>query len=292
MRRVPERRVSRRQGCIWVVATGAVMLAGLAVCVALGVFGTMYLRRDGTSSDAAGPWSPAVEVFRPSRWNSMSPEPSPTPLPTLMPEMTETAPVVTEPAGGGDQTEEPVPASPTPVSVTLIEEAPDVGSISASEAQSDDQPLVGLPAHLPERPATRLVIPSLALDTRVVLLDLQNGTWDIEQLTQEVGHLRGTASPGDGSNVALAGHVTLSQGGDGPFRDLAQLRSGQEAIVYTSDESYTYVIESVKVVEPTDVTVTLPTDHPMLTLITCANWDNARHLYTDRIVAVGHLAQP
>jgi sortase A len=126
----------------------------------------------------------------------------------------------------------------------------------------------------------------------VVLLDLRNGTWDIEQLTQEVGHLRGTASPGDRSNMALAGHVTLSQGGDGPFRDLAQIRSGQEAIVYAGDEAYTYVIDSVKVVDPTDVTVTSPTDQSILTLITCANWDSGLHLYTDRIVAIGHLAQP
>jgi sortase A len=154
-------------------------------------------------------------------------------------------------------------------------------------------PRKGLPANQPTRPASRLVIPSLGVDAPVVLLmlDALRGTWDVSQLTQEVGHLQGTAAPGDPSNVALAGHVTLAQGGDGPFRNLAQLRMGDDVLVYSGDEVYRYTIESVRVVAPEDVEVTFPTARPTLTLITCANWDRARRVYEQRIVAVGHLVR-
>lgn len=168
----------------------------------------------------------------------------------------------------------PTPASPapTPLSTSL-------------------QQYGGLPANLPEQPATRLTIPALGVDTQVVLLNLHNGTWDISQLTQEVGHLQGTASPGSTSNVALAGHVTLAQGGSGPFKDLALVKVGDEAIVYQQDQSFRYVINSINIVDPENVNVTFPTDGAVLTLITCANWDSTQQAYSDQIVAVGHLAQ-
>jgi sortase A len=122
------------------------------------------------------------------------------------------------------------------------------------------------------------------------LIKLQNGTWGIDQLTAEVGHLQGTASPGDTNNVALAGHVTLARGGDGPFKNLAQLKRGDEVWVYVGEEAYRYLIEYVRVVSPDDVQVAFPTTRPVLTLITCANWNRDRRVYDDRVVAVGSLA--
>jgi LPXTG-site transpeptidase (sortase) family protein len=150
----------------------------------------------------------------------------------------------------------------------------------------------GLPAELPEHPATRLVIPNLALDANVVLLDFQDGTWDVGLLTQELGHLQGTASPGSESNVVLTGNATLSPGRNGPFRNLVRLKEGHEAIVYSGEQSFTYIIESIDVVARTDVSFTYPTSHPALTLITGANWDDDLGQYTDRIVAIGRMVQP
>nr|NIN69151.1 hypothetical protein [Anaerolineae bacterium]NIN99229.1 hypothetical protein [Anaerolineae bacterium] len=57
------------------------------------------------------------------------------------------------------------------------------------------QASTGLVASLPDRPATRIVIPAIDVDAPVVVIPIRNGTWDVEQITHEVGHLQGTASP-------------------------------------------------------------------------------------------------
>jgi sortase A len=124
----------------------------------------------------------------------------------------------------------------------------------------------------------------------VVVIPIRDGTWDVKQITHEVGHLQGTASPGDGSNVVMAGHVTLSTGGYGPFRGLAQLQPGDEVLVNVGHkEAYVYTVDSIKTVEATDVKVAYPTTEPVLTLITCVNWDPVRGRYNDRLVVVAHL---
>jgi LPXTG-site transpeptidase (sortase) family protein len=168
-------------------------------------------------------------------------------------------------------------------------EAP-ASAVGAAAASSAVAPR-GLLATLPIRVATRLVIPSLGVDAPVVLVQVRDGTWDISQITQEVGHLQGTASPGDPSNVVLAGHITLEQGGYGPFKSLAQIKTGETAIVYVGEKQYTYVIRSLDIVTPDNVEIAYPTSEPVLTLITCANWDKAAQRYKDRVVAVGYLAQ-
>ena len=148
----------------------------------------------------------------------------------------------------------------------------------------------GLVASLPDRPATRILIPAIDVDAPVVVIPIRNGTWDVEQITHEVGHLQGTASPGDSSNVVMAGHITLTAGGYGPFRGLAQLQPGDEVRVYVGDqEVYFYTVDSVKTVGATDVGVTYPTTEPILTLITCVNWDPVQGRYNDRLVVVAHL---
>jgi LPXTG-site transpeptidase (sortase) family protein len=160
------------------------------------------------------------------------------------------------------------------------------------EGSAVSQASMGLVASLPDRPATRIVIPAIDVDAPVVVIPIRNGTWDVEQITHEVGHLQGTASPGDSSNVVMAGHVTLTAGGYGPFRGLAQLQPGDEARVYVSDQGvYVYEVDSVRTVEATDVEVTYPTAEPILTLITCVNWDSVQGRYNDRLVVVAHLGQ-
>ena len=149
---------------------------------------------------------------------------------------------------------------------------------------------MGLIVSLPDRPATRIVIPAIDVDAPAVVIPIRSGTWDVEQITHEVGHLQGTASPGDNSNVVMAGHVTLTAGGYGPFRGLAQLQPGDEVLVYVGDqEVYVYEVDSLKTVEATDVEVTYPTTEPILTLVTCVHWDPVQGRYNDRLVVVARL---
>ncbi|MGC8878015.1 MAG: sortase [Anaerolineae bacterium] len=172
---------------------------------------------------------------------------------------------------------------------TDMNQAAATGSLEASRVTT--APLMGLPADQPKVPATRLVIPKLGVDASVVMVALRDGTWQVDQLTHELGHLQGTASPGDPSNIAIAGHVTLARGEDGPFRYLSQLHQGDEVLVFAGEQPYRYVIKEVRVVSPEDVQVTFPTAEPTLTLITCANWNRERRVYDDRVIAVAKLAQ-
>jgi sortase A len=187
-------------------------------------------------------------------------------------------------AGMATSTLEAIPSNQGSPSLRQAQDTASPGAPAASEATT------GLVASLPDRPATRIVIPALDVDAPVMVVPIRNGTWDVEQITHEVGHLQGTASPGDSSNVVMAGHITLAAGGYGPFRGLAQLQPGEEVLVYISDqEVYVYEVDSVKTVEATDVEVTYPTAEPILTLITCVNWDPVQGRYNDRLVVVAHL---
>ena len=53
------------------------------------------------------------------------------------------------------------------------------------------------------------------------------------------------------------------------FRHLDKLDVGDEVVVSTAQQSYTYVINEIRVVEPTAVEVMAPTEHASLTLISC-----------------------
>ena len=86
---------------------------------------------------------------------------------------------------------------------------------------------------------------------------------DSRTLRRAVGHLPGTALPGDAGNVALAGHR------DTVFRALRLLRAGDVVRLVTPDGSFQYVVESTSVVEPAQTEVLDPAAHPTLTLITC-----------------------
>jgi sortase A len=82
-------------------------------------------------------------------------------------------------------------------------------------------------------------------------------------LRRAVGHVPGTAPPGEYGNVALAGHR------DGFFRPLRDIRLGDVITVTTGGHPIDYAVEWTKVVAPEDVWVIGPVSGHTLTLITC-----------------------
>lgn len=103
----------------------------------------------------------------------------------------------------------------------------------------------------------RIEIPRLKLS--VVIIEGVNTT----TLRRGVGHIPGTALPGDAGNVGLAGHR------DTFFRPLKDLKIKDEIRVSTLKGIFTYQIVSLRVVEPEDVGVLAPSDENVLTLVTC-----------------------
>lgn len=98
-----------------------------------------------------------------------------------------------------------------------------------------------------------------------------------------------TSWPGLGSNTALAGHVSLRSGADGPFRYLERLEADDQVKVYTEENIYTYRVREKKLVEETDLSVIEATDASQLTLITCASWDPQIRYYAQRLIVMADL---
>ncbi len=138
---------------------------------------------------------------------------------------------------------------------------------------------------------TRIVIPILNLDTVVKYVPYDGITWLINGLQQEVAWMGNTSWPGLGSNTGLAGHVTVAGMGDGPFRHLDELPKGEFVFIYTVRNLYTYQVRESVVTDDGDMSVTLPTNNPQISLITCVNWDQDMRTYLNRLVVVADLIQ-
>lgn len=103
----------------------------------------------------------------------------------------------------------------------------------------------------------RLEIPRIGLSAMVVEGD---GAADLERA---VGHIPGTALPGERGNAAFAGHR------DTFFRPLAAIHPGDMMSIATLQGTYRYQVEFTRIVRPTDVSVLYPTGQDTLTLVTC-----------------------
>ena len=86
---------------------------------------------------------------------------------------------------------------------------------------------------------------------------------DARTLDLAVGHIPGTALPGDPGNVGLAGHR------DTFFRRLRDIRGDDEIRIVTPDATHIYTVERTLVVAPEDVWVLDSSGSAVLTLVTC-----------------------
>jgi sortase A len=106
-------------------------------------------------------------------------------------------------------------------------------------------------------PIAVLRIPRIGLEVPVL-----EGTDELN-LNRGVGRIEGTSVPGGGGNLGIAGHR------DGFFRGLKDVARGDAITLETLSGPETYVIDSIKIVAPDDVSVLDPTTQPVLTLVTC-----------------------
>lgn len=85
----------------------------------------------------------------------------------------------------------------------------------------------------------------------------------LQQLNKGVALDERSALPGKGNHTVLAGHR------DTVFRQLGDIQRGDELVIRTNDQTWTYVVQHIRIVKPDDKTVLVPKAHPTLTLITC-----------------------
>jgi len=117
---------------------------------------------------------------------------------------------------------------------------------AAAPARAGEDRLVG-----------RLEIPRLGLSAVI-----REGI-DGHTLRIAVGHVPGTALPGESGNVVLSGHR------DAFFRRLGRVRVNDTVRIVTRDGEFHYRVDDTQVTTPDHTEVLDPTERPTLTLITC-----------------------
>jgi len=125
------------------------------------------------------------------------------------------------------------------------------------ELHPASKPAVTKPPLKPGSPIGRIEIERVGLQAIIV------ESTTPEALRRAVGHVEGTALPGEDGNAALAGHR------DTFFRGLRDVRLNDIIRIDTLDGSWEYRVESIRVVDPENVEVLKASASPMLTLVTC-----------------------
>ena len=108
-----------------------------------------------------------------------------------------------------------------------------------------------------DAPLAIFTIPKLDIQVPVF-----NGTDDFN-LNRGVGRIIGTAPIDTDGNLGIAGHR------DGFFRGLKDIAVGDRIELLSAGGTATYAVDSIQIVDPSDVSVLDPTDDRTITLVTC-----------------------
>lgn len=167
----------------------------------------------------------------------------------------------------------PGAASPTPLITAVVLPSGHTPPTSAEGAQFNEAEIpeslrpfvqtygnIAIPTAGPEQ-ARNILIPAI-LNGEVPVV--QGDGW--EQLKRGVGQHIGSVDPGKTGNLILSAHNDIY--GEW-FRDLDQLQPGDEIIIKTTTQVFTYRVTNTRIVEPTEVSVLEPTSKPTITLISC-----------------------
>ena len=135
----------------------------------------------------------------------------------------------------------------------------------------------------------QVIIPSLKLNAPVVSKPYSELSWDLSTLGQDVALLGNIPNQTSDNNVVMAGHVTVRNGSNGPFRYLWRLVPGDQILLEDDYFTYTYTVREHVLVYPDETSVLEDSQTPQLTLITCTTWDEETLSYLRRRVIVADL---
>jgi sortase A len=102
----------------------------------------------------------------------------------------------------------------------------------------------------------------LSIDELDLKVPVYNGTDEIN-LNRGAGRIKGTARVDSVGNLGIAAHR------DGFFRVLKDIEIGDSIDMLTHQGKTEFVVSSITIVDPSDISVLAPTDDPTITLVTC-----------------------
>ncbi|MFK3936187.1 class D sortase [Alkalihalobacillus sp. NPDC078783] len=127
-----------------------------------------------------------------------------------------------------------------------------------------------------------LEIPSIELEQYVL------GETTEENLALALTQMNPNQNPEDG-NFSIAGHRGYR--GDRHFRQLSNVSDGDEVRLTADGKTYVYEVNSISIVEPTQVDVLDDSDEPEITLITCTLSGEQRLIVKGVLVEIVEEAQ-
>lgn len=117
-------------------------------------------------------------------------------------------------------------------------------------------------------------IPKLNVNAPVIKdVDGTNKDEYFKALENGVAQMKGSAKPGENSNIVIFGHSSFYKDKPGNykevFKELDNLSIKDEIKIRYNGKDFSYYVASKKIIEPTNVAVTEPTNVEKLTIITC-----------------------
>jgi len=133
------------------------------------------------------------------------------------------------------------------------------GAALDRQMQAEDQHNANLPTASAKEGDVlgRIEIPRLG-----IMVAILQGT-SSKTLQLGVGHIQGTALPGEPGNIGIAGHR------DTYFRSLKDIRVSDQIQIQTLKSLSRYEVDWVQVVAPSDIEVLAPSPQSAITLVTC-----------------------
>ena len=131
------------------------------------------------------------------------------------------------------------------------------------------------------------VIGYIEIDKIDCYLPIYHGT-DDSVLQAGVGHLEGSSLPvgGESTHSVISGHRGLPSAR--LFTDLDQLQEGDTFVLYVLDETLTYEIDQIRIVEPTELSeLSIVEGQDYCTLVTCTPYG----INTHRLLVRGHRVE-
>lgn len=130
-----------------------------------------------------------------------------------------------------------------------------------------------------------ITIPSIGLESVRTIVDSND-------LNKSLVHLPGSALPGEKGNVFISGHSSLPQfyrpgNFKAIFSNLPKVKKGDSILVDAGGQKFEYIVEGLKVVDPSETWVINPPDNTgrYISLMTCV----PPGLYLKRLIVLGRL---
>lgn len=141
-----------------------------------------------------------------------------------------------------------------------------------------DKSLLSEKINKSKNPPVRIIIPSLDIDLPVKEAKVVKGYWEVFESVAGFG--LGSSYPDDIGNQVIFAHARK-----GLFLPLKNAKVGQMVYVLTREKWYSYKIDQIKEVLPSQTEVIAPTTEAILTLYTCSGFSDSKRLIVKAVKA-------